>query len=143
MASEDPAIRAARKAKEKRPVGRPKGGAKFGGRQKGTPNIKLDPMTENLNTLLGNIVDAMPPEEFIKLTPVEVLMLCQRIAMKAHCFHMTVAVAEKVAPYKHAKVVAVQPEIVQERRVIIEGGIGEIKSMPIPATAHEGSDAIN
>jgi hypothetical protein len=63
--------------------------------------------------------------------------------MKAHCFHMTVAVAEKVAPYKHAKVVAVQPEIVQERRVIIEGGIGEIKSMPIPATAHGGSDAIN
>jgi hypothetical protein len=131
----------------KRRGGRQKGTPKTGGRQKGTPNnYKLDPMTENLNTILGAIVDVMPPAEFLALSPVDVLMLCQRIAMQAHSFHMTVAVAEKVAPYKHARVVAAQPAEAMERRVRIEGGIGEIKPVPIPvdpSMLHEGSDAIN
>jgi hypothetical protein len=133
------AIDAAKKQSNRgRTPGIPQPNGKTGGRVAGTPNknpVPPAPPTPdqvNLNQMIGKIIDAMTPEEFQKLTPLEALNLCFQVSMKAHQFHLIVSMAEKIAPYVHPKAVASVTDAKKEQTWKIEGGMPEPTPPPPP-----------
>jgi hypothetical protein len=131
---------AAQKAEAKK-TGRPPGQPKTGGRKPGSknknpaPHVGPRPPTPdqvNLNQMIGAVIDALTPEEFQKLTPLDVLNMCLHVSMRAHQFHLIVAMAEKTAPYVNPKAVASVTDAKKEQTWKIEGGMPEPTPPPPP-----------
>jgi hypothetical protein len=94
-------------------------------RTKGALNKPKTPIDAKVSEAAAQIYDDLTPEQIARITPLEVMLYAMRLEVKAQTWRMASMIAEKAAPYVHAKLAArVVDDPKAERAVIrIEGGL--------------------
>jgi len=79
-------------------------GHKTGGRQKGTPNKAKAELDAKLADAAGRVTAGLSPSEIASMTPLDVMIAAMRLAAETRDWRSAALIAEKAAPYVHAKV---------------------------------------
>jgi hypothetical protein len=79
-------------------------GHKTGGRQKGTPNKRKAEYDAKFAEAAGRATAALSPSEIASMMPVDVLLFAMRHEVECGQLRSAATIAEKVAPYLHAKI---------------------------------------
>ena len=82
-----------------------------GGRPKGVKNLRTRIKNQAIDRAVEQQLARMTEAEIEALTPLSVLELAMRNAVRAGDFVAAAAAAEKAAPYRHAKQLATPPEM--------------------------------
>jgi hypothetical protein len=99
---------------------------KTGGRQKGTPN-KAKAELKALVDAAKRIDGGLPPAHIATMMPVDIMLYAMRIEADGGRWRTAAAIAEKAAPYFHAKMAPKTDETGEAGIVIIKvtGGLPE------------------
>jgi hypothetical protein len=79
-------------------------GHKTGGRQKGTPNKRKAQLDAEFAEAAGQLTAGLSSAEIASMMPLEVLLLAMRSEVECGQLRAAASVAEKTAPYLHAKI---------------------------------------
>ena len=78
-------------------------GHKTGGRQKGTPNKATVRLAAKLAEAAGRATTGLSPPEIASMMPVDVMLFAMRIELECGQLRSAASIAEKAAPYLHAR----------------------------------------
>jgi hypothetical protein len=78
-------------------------GHKTGGRQKGTPNKAKARLDATLAEATGWVTAGLSPSEIATMTPLQVMLHAMRFEVESGQLRSAALIAEKAAPYIHAK----------------------------------------
>jgi hypothetical protein len=77
-------------------------GHKTGGRQKGTPNKRKAEYGATFEAT-GRATAGLSPSEIASMMPVDVMLFAMRLELECGQLRSAASIAEKAAPYLHAK----------------------------------------
>ena len=117
--------------------GPPKGTPKTpgSGRKKGTTDKAIAVVQTQLEIAMAEVFGALTDKEISEITPLQIMQLATQAAIRAGNIGYSVALAEKWAPYVHAKMASVTPDDDPNKAIIIKGGL------PDPSKPPETDDA--
>jgi hypothetical protein len=78
-------------------------GHKTGGRQKGTPNKRKAQLDAKFAEAAGQVTARLSASEVASITPIGVMLLAMRLEVECGQLRSAASIAEKAAPYVHAK----------------------------------------
>jgi hypothetical protein len=78
-------------------------GHKTGGRQKGTPNKRKAECDAKFAEAAGQAAADLSPSEIASMMPLPVMLLAMRLEVEWGQLRSAVSIAEKAAPYLHAR----------------------------------------
>jgi hypothetical protein len=78
-------------------------GHKTGGRQKGTPNKLKAQLDAKLAEATERMTAGLSPSEIATMMPLDVMLFAMRLAVESGHWRPATSIAEKAAPYVHAK----------------------------------------
>jgi hypothetical protein len=78
-------------------------GHKTGGRQKGTPNKRKAQLDAKFAETAGQVTAGLSASAVASITPIDVMLLAMRLEVKCGQLRSAAKIAEKAAPYIHAK----------------------------------------
>jgi hypothetical protein len=79
-------------------------GHKTSGRQKGTPNKRKAEYDAKFAEAAERMTAALSPVEIATMTPIDVLLFAMRFEVECGQWRSAASIAEKAAPYLHAKI---------------------------------------
>jgi hypothetical protein len=79
-------------------------GHKTGGRQRGTPNKAKAQLDARIAEAAGRMAAGLSSAESAGMTPLDVMVGAMRLAVENGEWRAAASIAEKAAPYVHAKV---------------------------------------
>jgi hypothetical protein len=79
-------------------------GHKTGGRQKGTPNKRKADYDAKFAEAAGQVTAGLSPSEIASMMPVDVMLFAMRLEVESGQLRSAASIAEKAAPYLHAKI---------------------------------------
>jgi hypothetical protein len=79
-------------------------GHKTGGRQKGTPNKRKAQLDAKFAEAAGQVTAGLSASAVASITPIDVMLLAMRLEVACGQLRSAATIAEKAAPYFHAKV---------------------------------------
>ncbi len=100
-------------------------GHKTGGRHKGTPNKRKAQLDTKFAEAAGQVIAGLSPPEIASMTPLEVMLLAMRLEVECGQLRAAASIAEKAAPYLHAKMAprAEDGDADRELTIRITGGL--------------------
>ena len=100
------------------------------GRKKGTPDKKTVYIKTSLEEATAEVFGALTDQEINDITPLQIMQLCTRAAIRAGQLGYAATLAEKWAPYVHPKMASRPTDDDPERAVIIKGGLPDPSKKP-------------
>jgi hypothetical protein len=98
-------------------------GHKTGGRQKGTRNKTKAQLDAKLAEAAGQLTAGLSSAEIATMTPLDVMVGAMRLAVEIHDWRSAASIAEKAAPYFHAKLAPRAEDEGREITIRITGGL--------------------
>src|ERR1700761_6019413 len=103
-------------------------GRKTGGRQKGTPNKRIAQLEARVAEAGARATEGLSSSQIVAMTPLEVLLQSMRLEAESGHWRMAASIAEKAAPYMHAKLA---PRVDKENEgaevtIKITGGLPDV-----------------
>ena len=98
-------------------------GHKTGGRQKGTRNKAKAQLDAKLAEAAVRLTAGLSPSEIDTMTPLEVMVGAMRLAVNNGEWRSAASIAEKAAPYLHAKLAPRAEDGTGEVTIRITGGL--------------------
>jgi hypothetical protein len=94
-------------------------------RQKGTPNKRKAQLDAKFAEAAGQLIASLSPSEITSMTPLEVMLLAMRSEIERGQLRSAASIAEKAAPYLHAKMAPRAEDGDADREIIIRvtGGL--------------------
>jgi hypothetical protein len=78
-------------------------GRKTGGRQRGTPNKAKVQLDTKLAEVGERVAAGLSPSQIATMAPVDIMLHAMRVEAESANWRMAAAIAEKAAPFIHAK----------------------------------------
>jgi hypothetical protein len=101
-------------------------GHKTGGRQKGTPNKAKAQLDAKLAEAGGRLTASLSSSEIATVTPLDVMVYAMRLAVENGEWRAAASIAEKAAPYVHAKLAPRAEDGGGEITIRVIGGLPDI-----------------
>ncbi len=117
---------------KRKPRGAPKGSPKppGSGRKKGTKDKALVIKATLLEAATMEVFGNLTAEEIDNISPLQVMQMCNQVAIKAGNLYLIRETAKDLAPYIHPKKAAITPDDDPEKAIIIKGGLPDPNKKP-------------